>query len=250
VFEKSETIGKLAEALAKAQSQMKPAIKDSDNPYFKSKYADLASIWDAVRVPLTSNGLCVSQTTDTVQGSSGVTIITTLLHTSGEWISGSLSLAPVKIDPQGVGAAITYGRRFGLSAITGICSEDEDDDGNTASGHTTPKAVSGRPAPNATGRVPQPVSHSASMPSPMERPGKGPETEIKCGQCDDTITAGIDASGKPYSAARMADLSTKSYRKAMCYNCFIETRRNGNGHGKEVAEALGAAAVKVEAYHQ
>ena len=248
MFEKSETIGKLAEALVKAQSQMKPAIKDSDNPYFKSKYADLASIWDAVRVPLTSNGLCVTQTTDKLEGSSAVTIITILIHISGEWISGSLTLTPVKADPQGVGAAITYGRRFGLSAITGICSEDEDDDGNAASGHVAPKVVAAKPTPVTVNHVTQPVPQSAAKPIVVEQSKQEPEPQVKCGRCDAPITAGVDASGKSYSAARIADISTKSYRKPMCYNCFIETRNNGNG--KEVAEAFGVAAVRAEAYHQ
>ena len=80
----------------------------------------------------------------------------------------------------------------------------------------------------------------------MEKPNQESEPEIKCGMCNNTITGGVEASGKPFTAARIADISTKSYRKPMCYNCFIETRNNG----KEVAEAFGVAAVRVEACQQ
>lgn len=128
---RSATIGKLAEALCKAQASMNGAVKDSANPFYKSKYADLASVWDACRGPLSSNGLAVIQTTvPSANGKVGVETI--LAHQSGEWISGLLEMTPVKADPQGVGSAITYARRYGLQAIVGIAPED--DDGNAASG--------------------------------------------------------------------------------------------------------------------
>lgn len=123
---KSETIGKLAEALAKAQGLMKGAVKDSLNPFFKQKYADLAAVWEACKEPLSANGLAVVQTTDTSPEGAGVVIETMLLHASGEWISGRLLLTPVKNDPQGMGSAITYGRRYGLAAIVGVSPEDDD----------------------------------------------------------------------------------------------------------------------------
>ncbi|MBV6343128.1 ERF family protein [Candidatus Magnetobacterium casense] len=141
-MEKSATIAELAKALCKAQATMQKAIKGSVNPHFKSKYADLESIWDACREALISNGLAVVQTN--APWSDGVVIETTLLHTSGEYITGSLVLRPVKNDPQGVGSAITYGRRYGLASMVGICAED-DDDANAASTHnkhdkSTPQA--------------------------------------------------------------------------------------------------------------
>jgi len=128
---KSETIGKLAEALSKAQGMMKGAVKDSENPFFRAAYADLASVWDACREPLSKNGLSVTQTTRIADNGEPV-IITTLLHSSGEWMSGELLVKPVKNDPQSVGSAITYGRRYALSAIVGIAPED--DDGEKAQG--------------------------------------------------------------------------------------------------------------------
>ena len=132
---KSETIGKLANALAAAQAEIKPVPKTHENPYFKSKYADLADIQEATRAALHKWGLAVSQLNDIEDGR--VVVETVLLHASGEWISGRLALKPVKDDPQGVGSAITYARRYGLSAILSLATED-DDDGEAAS-HREPE---------------------------------------------------------------------------------------------------------------
>lgn len=121
---KSESIGKLAEALSKTQAALKGAIKDCNNPFFGSQYADLSSVWEACREPLTKNGLSVVQSTDVAD--TGVIIETMLCHTSGEWISGRLKMLPTKTDPQGVGSAITYGRRYALAAMVGIAPEDDD----------------------------------------------------------------------------------------------------------------------------
>ena len=129
-MEKSENINELATALAKAQGVMQNAKKDSENPFFKSKYADLATVIDAAKEPLYKNGLSVVQLTSS-DGES-VKVNTLLLHSSGQWIGETLSLKPVKGDPQGLGSAITYGRRYAYSAIIGMASE-EDDDGNAAS---------------------------------------------------------------------------------------------------------------------
>lgn len=125
----STTIGALAEALAKAQSQMRHASKDSKNPHFRSTYADLASVLDAAREPLTKNGLSISQLPSF--DSRGVVVKTILLHTSGEYLWTSLAVPVPKDNAQGVGSAITYARRYSLSAIVGIAQDD--DDGNAAS---------------------------------------------------------------------------------------------------------------------
>jgi hypothetical protein len=126
----SSTLGAIAAALAKAQGEMEAAAKANINPHFKSKYADLASVWDACRGPLSKNGLAVLQPV-TADGPK-VTITTILAHSSGEWISESLTMTAQQNTPQGVGSAITYGRRYGLSAMVGIAPDD--DDGNAASG--------------------------------------------------------------------------------------------------------------------
>ena len=128
---KSESIAGLAAALAKAQGAMKGAIKDSANPFFKSKYADLASVVEAIRAAFSANGLSYIQTVEPSEKDE-VRVETTLLHASGEWIScGVLSLPVSKVDAQGYGSALTYARRYSLSAAVGVAPED--DDGNAAS---------------------------------------------------------------------------------------------------------------------
>lgn len=135
---KSEHINDLAKALSAAQAEITGAMKDSMNPHFKSTYADLAAIWDAVRGPLTKNKLAVTQCLEvqhedrTLQLASVDILATTLMHESGQWIESVYPIRPIKNDPQGFAAAVTYARRYSLAAITGCPSID--DDGNTASG--------------------------------------------------------------------------------------------------------------------
>ena len=129
----SEEINELASALSKAQGEMQAAIKDKVNPFFKSSYADLGSVWDAARPVLSKYGLCIMQTTELSPAGNGVLMITTLAHTSGQWMKSYLPLNPSKNDSQGMGAAITYLRRYSLSALVGVVC-DEDDDGETAVG--------------------------------------------------------------------------------------------------------------------
>lgn len=120
----SEKLGNLFGALVKAQSQIKGALKDSKNPFFHSNYADLESCWNAVRGPLADNGLCVIQTMEATEH--GNELVTTLGHVSGEWISGNQLIGNVKPGPQDIGSAITYARRYGLAAITGLVQVDDD----------------------------------------------------------------------------------------------------------------------------
>lgn len=126
----SEAINELAAALSKAQGQMRAAAKDSTNPHFKSRYADLASVVDAAREPLANNGLAVVQGVATTE--KGVRVSTLLMHASGQWIKSELDVPAMKLDAQGLGSATTYGRRYGLSAMVGIAPDD--DDGNAATG--------------------------------------------------------------------------------------------------------------------
>ena len=126
----SENLADLAAALCAVQGELKPAIKQADNPFFKSKYVDLPGVWEAIRPLLAKNGLSVVQTF--TASADGPTIVTTLMHKSGQWVSSELFLKPAKSDPQGVGSAITYGRRYALAAMVGVVA-DEDDDGNAAS---------------------------------------------------------------------------------------------------------------------
>lgn len=142
----SETIGKLAEALSKAQAVIENAKKDSNNPFFKSKYADLSSIWDVCRKPLTDNGLSIVQSpVFLTEHPEMVGLDTRLCHSSGEWLEGRIVMKPVKSDPQSYGSCLTYLRRYSLQSFISICAE-VDDDGNAATGkkpdvkpETTPK---------------------------------------------------------------------------------------------------------------
>lgn len=124
----SDSIAQIAEALAKAQGQIDDASKGSKNPYFNSKYADLAAVRSAIREPLAVNDIAIVQLPRTLTGE--VEVETMLMHKSGEFISESLRLPVGKWDAHGIGSAITYARRYGLMAILGIAAED--DDGNAA----------------------------------------------------------------------------------------------------------------------
>lgn len=162
----SELINELATALSKAQGEMQAALKDKVNPFYKSSYADLGSIWDAARPVLSKYGLCIMQTTEmSTDGNNRIIMVTTLAHTSGQWMKSYLPLNPSKNDSQGVGAALTYLRRYSLSAIVGVVC-DEDDDGETASGR-------GRYQNNVPAQNNAPPQQA--MPAPIEKLGK---TEI------------------------------------------------------------------------
>jgi hypothetical protein len=128
---KSESIKEIAAALPKAQSAIKAALKDATNPHFRSKYADLASVIDAVKDGLNKSGIAFIQ--PVTFNEHGVCVETVLLHTSGEWISESLNIPVSKQDAQGVGSAISYGRRYGLQSMCGVPAEDDDGNAATAS---------------------------------------------------------------------------------------------------------------------
>lgn len=139
----SESITEFAKAMAIFQGEVENAKKTADNPFFKSKYADLAEIWDTIRQPLTKNGLAITQ----IPSADGpkVKITTLVTHLSGQWIEGELDLTATKADPQAIGSAITYGRRYALAAFCGIAQED--DDGNKASQPGKPIEQSNTPEP-------------------------------------------------------------------------------------------------------
>ncbi len=131
----SESIVKLATALSIVQGKLTHAKKDSANPFFKSKYADLESVWDACRNLLAENGLAVMQFPgEFVDGT--MSLNTVLTHSSGEYMSYLMSVPVTKPDAQGAGSALTYMRRYALAAVVGVVQAD--DDGNAAS---SPKPV-------------------------------------------------------------------------------------------------------------
>jgi hypothetical protein len=128
-------MSEIYKALSKAQGTMKGAVKDSTNPHFKSRYADLESVIDAIRSAFAANGLSFFQSVS----EDGLRLITTIAHESGETISGSVPLIIGKNDMQGVGSAISYARRYSLAALAGISQTD--DDGNAACEPPKPSPV-------------------------------------------------------------------------------------------------------------
>lgn len=140
----SDQINEIAAALALAQGEMKNAKLNRLNPHFKSKYADLAEIRDTVTPALSAHGIAVSNGMDA--SDTGIVVVTRLVHKSGQWIESRFPIAYDK--PQTMGSAITYGRRYNLSAITNIAADD-DDDANSAN-EKVPPAVKQQPIPNGT----------------------------------------------------------------------------------------------------
>ena len=125
-FWHSPELDKIGAALAKAQGEIEGAEKSGINPHFRSKYADLASIWAACRAPLAKNEIAVVQ----MPTQSGVT--TMMVHGSGQFFASRLEMKAKDDTPQNIGSVITYARRYALAAMTGVAPED--DDGNAASG--------------------------------------------------------------------------------------------------------------------
>lgn len=170
----SESIKEIAKALSQFQHEAGKIVKDSTNPFFKSKYATLTNIQDAIREPLYSSGLTYTQHPC---GENELTTI--LMHTSGEYIMSSYKMTPAKNDPQSLGSAITYQRRYALGAILGLnIDDDDDDDGNGASGLQQPKTQSQSPSQGTNN---QPVNEHKA-------PDKKEFKVITSANLDDMIT--------------------------------------------------------------
>ncbi len=120
----SEQIDKLSPALVLARSQMGGAKKDAVNPFFKSSYSDLTSVMQAVSIPFADNDLCFIQGAEFIDGR--IAVSTRLIHKSGQWIESTIELPAVKSDPQSYGSAVTYAKRYGLQAMAGVPSIDDD----------------------------------------------------------------------------------------------------------------------------
>ena len=126
----SDSIKQIAEALVSAQKEIKFAVKDSTNPHFKSKYANINSVIDAVKKPLNDNGIAILQSLSPSDDNK-LHLTTRLIHSSGEWIEDTAVCPIQKQDPQGLGSAISYIRRYSLSALCAVYADD--DDGQSAS---------------------------------------------------------------------------------------------------------------------
>ena len=127
----SDQTSELAKAMAQAQGEMSPAEKDSENPFFKSKFSSFSSVWGAIRIPLQKNQLTVWQ--DVTASESNISVTTRITHSSGQWVEfGPLTMMLMKKDPQGIGSLISYAKRYALCSALGVVSDETDDDGESA----------------------------------------------------------------------------------------------------------------------
>jgi hypothetical protein len=162
---KSQSIAELAKALSKAQHDFGPLVKGASNPFFKSKYADLSGVMDVARGPLAENGLCFVQTNEP-DDPGFLTVETTLMHSSGEWVAGRIRIPLVKSDPQGYGSAMTYARRYALQAILGLAAED--DDAESATQRKAP--VDRSKSEKAHAPPPEPQTSATGQETPITAP--------------------------------------------------------------------------------
>lgn len=173
-MKKSETIIELSKAFAKMQMELEQPLKNANNPFFKSKYVPLENVVDSITKASSKHGLSFTQFPSSDENGN-VTVGTMVMHESGEWIEyDPICLKPVKNDPQAVGSAITYAKRYALSAIFGITS-DNDDDGNEATqlGKATSKAVP-KHVPTTNNKIPKEVvnAYGDAIQSVIDRTGK------------------------------------------------------------------------------
>lgn len=178
----SDSMAAIAKAMLAVQQEIEPIVKDSTNPHFKNNYASHEKMNEYVKPILNRHGLVLIQGADDALGPhGGIMVSTMLLHTSGEWVKSSIEMPLQKSDPQGAGSAITYGRRYGLSAILALTTE-EDDDGEGAS---RPQRQMQSVA-SATGhRAPPPAAAStrASVPAPRPAANTAPVPVPACPIC-------------------------------------------------------------------
>lgn len=175
----SDSITNLAAALVKAQGELKAVHKDRENSHFRNKYATLDAIIDEVRPVLAKHGLAVVSGATRPHTSESGTVLafevtTTLLHSSGEWLESGAIMPLAKLDPQGAGSAMTYGRRYSLSALLSLATED-DDDGESAM------------PPRQAAPARQPASAPASRPAAPRPAAPGPQ------RIDATLQAAVEA---------------------------------------------------------
>jgi hypothetical protein len=212
----SAEIKQVAAALVKTQHSLGAAVKDSDNPFFKKKYADLSSVWEACHQALQDNGLAVIQLS--VPADPGFAALETIfLHTSGEWIAG-IAVAPLaKNDPQAYGSAITYLRRYGMKAGIGVMDTDDDAEGamNRSTDRTNASTTKSSPAGKvSTGPI-------ETIPTAIEK-----VTQAK--KLDGTIEYTIHAGEKYYTHNQALALKAKEMMAAGTI-CTLSYTTNSEG---------------------
>lgn len=196
-MQKSDSIAALAKALAAFQGEVKDPTKDGKANY--GKYVQLDGLLDAIRPVLSKHGLSVLQ----MPGGDGqqITITTILMHESGEWMeSEPFTLKATKIDPQGAGSAVTYGRRYSLSAILGV-AWDADDDGAAASNPIKTKQ------PEQAHNAVKQSNPSNLSPQPQKTAQAANVSVYKCADCGETITEPV------------SKFSTSKFKRPLCMKC-------------------------------
>lgn len=195
----SENINELATALSKAQAEMNFAIKDSENKFLKNKYADLSSVWEACRDPLTKNSLSIVQLVDGINDKGFIVLKTMLMHSSGQWIKSYIAMKPADDKPQTYGSTLTYARRYALSAMVGVIQDD--DDGNEGSGlKKKGNSVSSKKEVDSEKEEAKPKNNGQ------------PTSEFHCTQCNAGITKAEN------------EFSKKTLGKALCRKHQAEVR--------------------------
>jgi hypothetical protein len=178
----SDDIAALSEALALAQGVARDAVYDSTNPAFKSRYASLSSVLNAIRGPLTANGLALAMAPVYADGRAGVEWM--LTHKSGQWMAGEVLYRLAQDTPQGAGSATTYARRYTASAL-GLIAADDDDDGNAGSAPAPSRAEPaksprmGSNSGSSAAAKPAASAPVASPPAPTEPSTSAPATEAQ-----------------------------------------------------------------------
>lgn len=203
---KSNEIAELAKALSKFQEKVKPVSKDATNPFFKSKYATLAGIWSEVKEHLNACGLVI------VQGGNGgegkILLSTMVIHAeSGQWIESELAMASKDNSPQADGSAITYGRRYGLSALLSLMTEDDDDAEGAESHSEGGKKTPDKPVSGPT---------QANPPKPRTKPSDTQPEEAPDGTyiCPDCGMGGLE----PYDRDNTYQGETTKQKRISCSN--------------------------------
>lgn len=198
-WEQSDSFAELFGALAKAQGEIESASKDKKNPHFNSRYADLASVWDACRAPLSKHGLCVVQQPFTRGALCGVR--TVIGHASGQWMACIATTTPRDQGPQAYGSCVTYLRRYSLAAVAGVAPDD--DDGEAAQGRDKeakpPGASWGRPKAVPTPKAPSPATPGAKS-TTASTPGSAGGTKTPA-------STGTSDTGEVLDPGQLADLT-------------------------------------------
>ena len=202
----SPTLGELAKALSAAQAELTPAKKDATNPHFRSRYADLASCWDAVRAPLAKHGLAISQHAG-LEGDV-VTLTTLLIHSSGEYIQSTAGVRLAKHDAPSVGSALTYLRRYSLSSVVGLSTEDDDGAAAMASAHV-PAYQEPKPSPALERAVAQVEKTFPGSTTNYVQTASGQDGDPPCPKCGSRMWDNRGTPEKPKANPKAPDFKCR-----------------------------------------